>query len=317
MEKITDKKIYLAIDERIDRLDTLLINRISVLEDRIKYLEKVDKSYKNDIDDLEDKINNYQHEINLPKIINDLHKKNNKLNNKIDDLEEKINKCFNKFDKIDNRLDDLEDKTSNHFKYFDKLERLSHDSWFADNQKIKDLENNFSKLFAMVDGLETKVRIILKGIDDLETFQKTAEEVMSKLNNKIKYFGLMEAETMEIESSFMGRLDSLELWKSKLNDMDKILLNRIEYVEREIESVEREIPDINQDTDFTDRLNVKYDDLEAKNYQLKSELDGIYKVLEMDACDIQKLQDETITIKEFRKFKDWDEFNEREQKGDK
>ena len=89
MEKITDKKIYLAIDERIDRLDTLLINRISVLEDRIKYLEKVDKSYKNDIDDLEDKINNYQHEINLPKIINDLHKKNNKLNNKIDDLEAK------------------------------------------------------------------------------------------------------------------------------------------------------------------------------------------------------------------------------------
>ena len=151
MEKITDKNIYLAIDERIDRLDTLLINRISVLEDRIKYLEKVDKSYKNDIDDLEDKINNYQHEINLPKIINDLHKKNNKLNNKIDDLEEKIKHNAENIDTI-------------------------HDNT---NSNLEEISNN----------------------------------------------------------------------------------------------------------------RFKIDDLEAKNYQLKSELDGIYKVLEMDACDIQELQD--------------------------
>ena len=59
----------------------------------------------------------------------------------------------------------------------------------------------------------------------------------------------------------------------------------------------------------------KINDLEAKNYELRRELDGIYKVLEMDACDIQKLQDETITIKELRKFKDWDEFNEAMKEG--
>ena len=112
-------------------------------------------------------------------------------------------------------------------------------------------------------------------IDDLETFKKTAEEVMSKLNNKIKYIGLMEVETMETESLFMDRIDNLE---------------------NKIKSVEREIPDINQDTDITDRLNDKYDDLEAKNYQLRSELDGVYKVLEMDACDIQDLQEE-ISLK--------------------
>jgi hypothetical protein len=41
------------------------------------------------------------------------------------------------------------------------------------------------------------------------------------------------------------------------------------------------------------KLVGKTDDLEAKNYQLRRELDGIYKVLEMDACDIQKLQDKT------------------------
>ena len=39
------------------------------------------------------------------------------------------------------------------------------------------------------------------------------------------------------------------------------------------------------------KLVDKTDDLEAKNYQLRGELDGVYKVLEMDACDIQKIQD--------------------------
>ena len=63
MKKITDKNIYLAIDERIDRLDTLLINRISVLEERIKYLEEVDKSYKSDIDGLEEKIKHMKENI--------------------------------------------------------------------------------------------------------------------------------------------------------------------------------------------------------------------------------------------------------------
>ena len=44
--------------------------------------------------------------------------------------------------------------------------------------------------------------------------------------------------------------------------------------------MEREIPDINQDTDITDRLNVKYDDLEAKNYQLKADMDRIINKME-------------------------------------
>ena len=66
---------------------------------------------------------------------------------------------------------------------------------------------------------------------------------------------------------------------------------KITELENKIKSVEQEIPDVNQSTDYTDALNVKYDDLEAKNYELRRELDVVYKVLEMDACDIQKLQD--------------------------
>ena len=41
-------------------------------------------------------------------------------------------------------------------------------------------------------------------------------------------------------------------------------------------------------------IDLLFDDVEglnAKNCELRRELDGVYKVLEMDACDIQKLQD--------------------------
>jgi len=204
MEKITDKKIWLAVDERIDRV-------VEQLEEKINAMAKANMSQALEcrIGEVEDKfeaccqcIDKNNKKISL---LNDLGKlESSKLKdldtlliNMIDVLEEKINKCFNKFDKIDDRLDDLEDKVSNHFKYFDKLERLTHDSWFADNQKIEDLEHK-------------------------------------------------------------------------------------------IQLVEREIPDINQDTDITDRLNVKYDDLEAKNYQLKSEIDELKKY-GLDKVDVAEI----------------------------
>ena len=38
----------------------------------------------------------------------------------------------------------------------------------------------------------------------------------------------------------------------------------------------------------------KIEELESKYYKLRSELDGVYKVLEMDALDIQALQDKTF-----------------------
>ena len=57
--------------------------------------------------------------------------------------------------------------------------------------------------------------------------------------------------------------------------------------------------------DIETDLNNKIDDLEAKNGLLRKELDGIYKVLNMDACDIKDLQD-----KVFNGYT-------REQKGDK
>ena len=55
--------------------------------------------------------------------------------------------------------------------------------------------------------METNIN---KRIEELEKFKERAEEIISFLNNKIKYLETMDSETMEFESMFMDRLERLE-----------------------------------------------------------------------------------------------------------
>ena len=112
----------------------------------------------------------------------------NGMSDKIDGLEEKINN-------IDNIMVEQYDLLYN------KIEGLTNVA-----------DNNTGLIASINDDLGTKVNIMLRGIDDLESFQKRAEIIISKLVDK--------------------------------------------------------------------------------NDDLKSELNGIYKVLEMDSDDIQELQEE-------------------------
>ena len=116
----------------------------------------------------------------------------NGMSDKIDGLEEKINN-------IDNIMVEQYDLLYN------KIEGLTNVA-----------DNNTGLIASINDDLGTKVNIMLRGIDDLESFQKRAEIIISKLVDK--------------------------------------------------------------------------------NDDLKSELNGIYKVLEMDSDDIQDLQEE-ISLK--------------------
>ena len=95
---------------------------------------------------------------------------------------------------------------------------------------------------------------------------------------------------MNIEQIINGMADKIETLENKY----KYMFNNkdIEHLIDKIEMLEQQIPDINQETTETIKLNDKYDALEAKYYSLRSELDGVYKVLEMDALDIKNLQDE-------------------------
>ena len=96
----------------------------------------------------------------------------------------------------------------------------------------------------------------------------------------------------KIINGMNDRIEELEKYPLKASNLiAKKLNNKIETLENKIKAVEEQIPDINQETTETIKLNDKYDILESKYYSLRSELDGIYSVLEMDALDIQALQD--------------------------
>ena len=96
----------------------------------------------------------------------------------------------------------------------------------------------------------------------------------------------MDKKTME--QVINGMADKIELLHEAVkisSEMQKISKDKTSRLNNKCDDLKR----------YTDKqlchVSDKYDDLEAKNYELRRELDGIYKVLEMDACDIQKLQD--------------------------
>ena len=113
---------------------------------------------------------------------------------------------------------------------------------------------------------------------DVDLLFSTIEHQVNKLNDRINNY--------EHDINLPNIINDLHKKNNKLNDkiesLTKLGYNKDTNDPPNIyKSLALQIND----------LSNKIDDLEAKNYQLKSELDGIYKVLEMDACDIQELQD--------------------------
>ena len=122
---------------------------------------------------------------------------------------------------MSDKIDGLEEKINN----IDNIMVEQYDLLYNKIEGLTDVADNNTGLIASInDDLGTKVNIMLRGIDDLESFQKRAEIIISKLVDK--------------------------------------------------------------------------------NDDLKSELNGIYKVLEMDSDDIQELQEE-ISLK-FGKYNNKD-----------
>ena len=98
----------------------------------------------------------------------------------------------------------------------------------------------------------------------------------------------------DIETIF-EMLDKLAEYPNRLEKKVDNMLMLEQDIDRKIfakmDSIEQNIPDINQPTDQTEALKDYCDRLESNYYKLRSELDAVYKVLEMDALDIQDLYD--------------------------
>jgi len=80
---------------------------------------------------------------------------------------------------------------------------------------------------------------------------------------------------------------------------NKTLNNKVDLLEKQINNVfdllksgniafTKDIPDIDQETEITSKLNNRIDELEAKNYQLKADIDRIIKAIEYYKLEVLK-----------------------------
>ena len=105
------------------------------------------------------------------------------------------------------------------------------------------------------------------------------------------------------------RIDRVvEQLEEKINNIDNIMVEQYDLLYNKIDDLETKVSGMLIGVDdletFQKRAEVIISKLVDKTDDLKSELNGIYKVLEMDSDDIQELQEE-ISLK-FGKYNNKD-----------
>ena len=154
---------------------------------------------------------------------------------------------------------------------------------------IKDLNNK-------IEMLESKINSIKKNESDKRIDLLHKIEMLEKIVIKNKSARMTQIETIKLltENSMLSKRrlnNKIETLESKINNIfDLLKSGNIAFT--------KDIPDIDQETTETIKLNDKYDLLEAKYFKLLQAIDEIRK------------DGETITLKELKKFNDWDELNE-------
>lgn len=169
------------------------------------------------------------------------------------------------------------------------------------DSKIKELEQKANRTGQFhLDSINNKMALLEKKLNDSNDYKKLWEENThdynvlarkrlddySKINVLEKKVDNMLMLEQDIDRKIFARIDVIN------EDIDVVAEEAkedIREVNFRITRLEQSIPDINQPTDQTEALKEDYDILEVKYHQLRSELDSIYKVLEMDALDIQDL----------------------------
>ena len=204
--------------------------------------------------------------------------KNEYIDNKIKGLEQKINRTGQfhldavneKFAELDKKISDFVKHTTT-TKYNNDYKKL----WEENTKDYNDLSqhrlNDYTKGVKNSKDIET----IFEMLDKLAEYPNRRSELEQDINRKI--FARMDSTDSRIEK----KVDNMLMLEQ---DIDRKIFAKMD-------SIEQNIPDINQPTDQTEALKDYCDRLESNYYKLRSELDAVYKVLEMDALDIQDLYD--------------------------
>ena len=204
----------------------------------------------------------------------------NKLQNQIKALNAKNQKRADAIKTLDDRVSAVKALLAED--YDDKIDKLEHN--------YKKLEGNIGALTTAhnmaVELAKEEGKLIDDKIDNnARLLQDATRKIFVNIDAINEDFDVVAEEAKEDINEVNFRITKLE---RNIPNIDSIH-ERIDDCEQDINNVELNIPDINQPTDQTKALKEDYDILEGKYWQLRSELDSIYKVLEMDALDIQAL----------------------------
>ena len=152
----------------------------------------------------------------------------------------------------------------------------------AINEKFANLKSEDTALFDKIDALEKKINDNKDNCVSNNNYKKLWEENTKDYNDlareRLEDYTKIEFVKEDIDNN--GRL---------LQDATRKIFARMDSIDDNINRLEDRVLDKKAlDIAFKESAE-DYDALESKYYTLRSELDAVYKVLEMDALDIQDL----------------------------
>lgn len=165
------------------------------------------------------------------------------------------------------------------------------------NRKIyAKIDDKIYSKIAVDDKISSLKMINIQELDDkIEELEQKANRTgqfhLDAINEKLSKLEKKVNDTKSLvyydKDNCVSNNDYKKLWQENTDDYNELARKRLGDYEK-IEDLEKSL-----DIAFKESAN-DYDNLESKYYKLRSELDSIYKVLEMDALDIQALQDKTF-----------------------
>lgn len=176
------------------------------------------------------------------------------------------------------KIEALEDK----IKALDKLERLGHDAWFKDNKKIDALDdkikrldtsayNNLANLEIDINArLEKLEKINLLNADRNKKYMEHFESFDKRCNDLFKLCKLADKridKISEIADNINKRCDVSTNFDEKIINCLEIINERIHHLKSDIKELAK------NDLDLESKIVENYDDLEAKNFVVKRDID--------------------------------------------
>ena len=118
----------------------------------------------------------------------------------------------------------------------------------------------------VINNMAEKIEALHKSVVIMKEMQEITKNKCDVLETSIK--------ELEQKANRTGQFH-LDAINEKFNKLEKQINNIFELLKSGNIAFIKDIPDINQETDITNKLNDRCDDLEAKNFQIKSDLDKL------------------------------------------